>query len=262
MHKRYGKKAYWANLENPQTFNEKILWLKLNYRNELGNIVADKYAVREYVSQRIGEKYLIPMINVFPSPLNIDFNKLPNKFVLKPNHGSGMVILCNNKTELNRDEAMKKLLSWEKINYYYHGREWQYDGIKPLVVCEEMLESDEPLADFKFFCFNGVPKYVQVDFDRFTYHTRAFYDMSWKKQKFSTLYPLSEKEMPVPFNLKEMKEIASTLSKDFIFTRVDLYNVNNKVYFGEITLHHGGGNEPFNPFEYDKQIGNELFIEH
>jgi hypothetical protein len=258
MQKRYGGKFHWPNLKTPKSFNEKILWLKLNYRTELGTQVADKFAVREWVSKKIGMDYLIPLIDVYPSPLNIDFDKLPEKFVLKPNHGSGMVILCNDKNKLDTNDSIKKLLSWEKMNYYYYGREWQYKGIKPLVVCEQMLESNEPLADYKFFCFNGEPKYVQVDFDRFTRHTRCFYNMEWIKQPFALLYPYAEKNLEKPSTFEEMKKIAKVLSQDFLFTRVDLYNLGDKIFFGEITLHPEGGNGPFQPAEHDQFLGKEL----
>lgn len=259
-YKRHGGSAYLANLKNPKTFNEKTLWLKLNVRDSLGSIIADKYAVREWVKQRVGPDVLIPLLGVYQNTDDIDFDALPDQFVLKSNHGSGMVLVCREKAKLDKNYSLKKLRNWLKINYFSRSGEWQYKGIKPLILAEELLSPDGPLEDYKFFCFNGAPKYVQVDFDRFTNHTRTFYNLNWENQKFTTFYPLADKDVPKPGALPKMIEIAEKLSAPFHFVRVDLYYVNKKIYFGELTLHHGGGYEPFFPARFDRILGDELSL--
>lgn len=245
------------NLKSPQTFNEKILWLKMYYRYPEANKLADKFLVREYIKKTIGEKYLIPLIGVYVTADQIDFSELPDSFVLKPNHASGLILFVKDKRKLDELKCKKMLNKWLKLDYYKLSKSYEYKDIKPRILCEEYLEGSREcgLLDYKFFCFNGEPLYIQVDFDRFVNHTRAFYDINWNKQPFTTLYPLSIKELPRPKNFDEMIYVARTLSKDMIFVRIDLYNIEGRIYFGEITFHHGGGFEPVYPKEYDVYLG-------
>jgi hypothetical protein len=255
-HLRLGFWPYNPNIKEPKTFNEKINYIKLFHRPKNGPMVADKVLVREYIEQKIGSKYLIPILGVYNNASEIDFDNLPLGFALKTNHGSGWNIICKDKSKLDIEASKIKLDNWLKLNSYDINREWQYKFIKPLLICEELLEYE--IFDFKFFCFNGNPQFIQIDVDRFTNHTRSFYDIEWNKQVFGINYPISEKDIPKPTQLNEMIELAKVLSKGFDFLRVDLYIYNNRVYFGELTLHPGGGYEPFLNKEQDLFLGSFL----
>lgn len=250
------------SLSNPQTFNEKIIWLKIKHHYSDANILADKCAVRKFVEKKIDIRYLIPLIGIFNNPREIDFTKLPDSFVLKTNHGSGYNIIVKSKTDLNIEKTIKQIEKWLNIDYYQLGKEYQYKGIKPKVICETYLENspEKPLIDYKIFCFSGEPAFIQVDLDRFTNHKRNFYDLEWKLLPFTTLYPYGKKIIQKPEKLFEMLQIAKTLSEGMIFSRIDLYFYQGMVYFGEITLHHGGGFEPFLPKKYDYIIGEMIHL--
>lgn len=262
LHFRHGVIPKKLNLRNPQTFNEKIIWLKNYHRVHNANILADKYSVRDFIEKKNGAHYLIPLLGVFDSPLDIDFNKLPDSFVLKANHGSGFNIIVREKNKLNKERTIKQLDKWLKTDYYQVGKEYQYKEIRPRIICETYLEnsSENPLIDYKFFCFSGEPSFIQVDLDRFTNHTRNFYDLNWQLLPFTTLYPLGKKVLPKPEKLSEMIQIAKSLSEDLIFSRIDLYYYNGKIYFGEITLHHGGGFEPVMPRIYNSILGQHIVL--
>lgn len=253
---RHGYKMHWLNINNPKRFNEKIHWLKLNPCIKEGEILADKYKVREFIKKNIGETYLVPLIGVWNNAEDIDFSKLPNKFALKANHGSGMNIICQDKNKLNWDKAKKKVKFWLKNSQYCISREWQYKNTSRKIICEEFLEYD--ITDYKFFCFNGQPLYIQVDIDRFENHTRAFFTTNWELAPFTTLYKYPNKDISRPKELEEMLYVAKTLAKDYNFVRIDLYIHHNKVYFGEITLHPEGGCGIFIPDEYDYILGKML----
>lgn len=246
------------DLKNPVSFNEKLTVLKLNPLNKSLSVYADKISVRDYVKKKIGDDYLIPLIKVYTNAHEIDFDKLPESFVLKTNHGSGWNIICENKKSLDYNYARKKLDKWLKYNAFYLTREYQYKPIIPAIICEEFIGKN--IYDYKFFCFNGEPQIVQVDIDRFTDHKRVFFDMNWEKKNFSIRYSISEKLINKPDKFDEMKDISRKLSAPFKFVRVDLYYHNSQVYFGELTFFPGGGNEPFNPVEYDYEIGRLLKI--
>ena len=251
------------NLDNPTSFNEKIQWLKINDRQKLYITLADKFKVREYISDKVGEKYLIPLIDNYYNVNEIDFNKLPSSFVLKTTHDSGGVIICNNKTKFNRYKAKKKLSKLLNNNFFYKGREWPYKNIKPRIICEELLkdESDLQLKDYKIFCFNGEPKYIQVDIDRFTNHRRNIYNLDWDYIDFEICYPTDPQyKIPRPECLDEMLLLSKKLSESLKHLRVDLYISSNKIYVGELTLYHGSGFEKFNPEEYGNIFGNLLKI--
>lgn len=254
---RFGKKI---DLKNPKTFNEKLNWLKLNYRNPLMVKCADKVEVREYIKEKNLDSILIKVYGVFNSVNEIDIEKLPNKFVLKAAHGSGWNIICNNKHQVNWEVEFKKMNSWLQTNYYDLGKEWVYKDINPRIICEKFLEEDNglPAKDYKIFCFNGEPKFIQVDLDRFGDHRQNIYDINWKRVSFEYNYPKSTIELEQPKNLESMLEIAKVLSEDFPFVRVDLYNVNETIYFGELTFFPHNGKGLFKPDEYDLIVGSLL----
>lgn len=254
--KRFGFKYYPFNLDNPTSFNEKLNYLKINMQNPLGKIVADKIAVREYVKDKVGEKYLIPILGVYESPDNIPFDLLPKSFVLKTNHGSGWNIVCPDKAKLNVRQARKNLQRWLRYNAYYISREYQYRDIQPAILCESFLRFN--IEDYKFFCFNGEPKFVQIDIGRFTKHERAYYNVEWEKLDFSICYPISEEEIEKPTQLEEMLQVVKSLSKDFLFARVDLYLHNDQIFFGEITMFPEGAHGPFLRNEDDFRVGELL----
>ena len=216
--------------------------MKFNYRNPLFSIVSDKYLARKYVSDKIGEKYLIPLYGVWDKFDDINFEELPNQFVIKCNHDSGGLVICNDKTTMNIKKSKKIITKSLKSNFYYIGREYQYNAIKPKIICEKYLDDNGKIPDdYKIYCFNGKPDIVLLCKDRFTQGSHRarylFYDKDWNFLPFNKGDDLIEKPNIVkPENLDEMLKIAETLSKDFIFARIDLYNINGKIYFGEITL--------------------------
>ena len=256
--------GYELNLENPRTFNEKLQWLKLYYHDPLMTKCADKYLVREYIKETIGEEYLIPLIGVWDRVEDIDFDKLPNQFVLKVNWGSGQNIIVKDKSKLDIEETKNKLRYWMQptSNHYYYSYEWCYKNIKPKIICEEYIEQmDGNLLDYKVFCFNGEPKYIQVDIDRYSNHTRAIYDTKWNKTKKSYLdAQISYKEIPKPSNLDELLNISKRISIKFISLRTDFYIINNKIFVGELTFYHQNGICNFNNIDLDLEYGNNFSI--
>lgn len=256
--KRLGFKWYSFDLKNPKTFNEKLNYLKLHYRNDLGQIVADKVAVRDYVKESIGEQYLIPLIGVYDSATEINFETLPHKFALKTNHGSGWNLICADKTTLNWSEEVKKLNKWLDKNAFYLSREWQYKNIVPKLICEELLEYE--IKDYKVFCSGGKPVYIQVDSDRFSNHERTLFTTSWEETDIQIRYPKITKQVERPAHLDEMLMLSEKLAAPFCFCRVDLYEHDGNIYFGEITLHPGGGMEPFLNKSQDIEMGEMINI--
>lgn len=249
------------NLDNPQTFNEKLQWLKIHNRNPKYTKMVDKYEAKQYVSSIIGEKYIIPTIGVYNNFDEIDFDKLPNQFVIKCTHDSGGLVICKNKKELNIKEARKKIEKSLKQNFYYFGREWPYKNVKPRIIIEKYMvdESKKELKDYKIFCFNGKAKIIQVDFGRFLEHKRNIYTLDWQLMDLEIQYP-SDKNVNIkkPDKLKEMIRLAEILSKDIPHIRVDFYSINGDIYFGELTFFHGSGFEKFNPIYFDKKMGSWL----
>lgn len=246
-------------LNNPQTFNEKLQWLKLHDRNPLYTILADKFAVRKYIAEKIGEEYLIPLYGVWNRIEDIDFNKLPNEFVLKCTHDCGSIIICRDKNTFDIDNARKKLSNALKRNYYYVGREWPYKNIPPKIIAEKYMvdESGDELKDYKFFCFNGVPKLIQVDFNRFKGHKRNIYSVDWEFIDAKINYPNSPNSIiEKPEKLGEMLKSASILSYKIPHVRIDFYSIKQNVYFGEMTFYHGGGTEKFTPSSLNEQLGS------
>lgn len=246
------------NLKSPQLFNEKLQWLKLYNRKPEYTMMVDKYEVRKYISQNIGEEYLIPLIGVWDNFDEIDFSKLPNQFVLKCTHDSGGVVICKDKNKLDIEETRKKINKHLKTNYYYACREWPYKNIKPKIICEEYMvdESGVELKDYKIFCFSGEAKMIQVDYNRFVEHKRNLYDTEWNYIPASIEYPTDSKvKINKPEKLETMLELAKVLAKDYPHVRVDFYLINNRVYFGEMTFYHGAGYEKFEPKSLEIKMG-------
>lgn len=253
----FGKKL---NLENPVTFNEKLQWLKLYDRNPKYTTIVDKYEVKKYVANIIGEEYIIPTLGVYDRFEEINFDKLPNQFVIKCTHDSGGVVICKNKNELNMNEARKKINKSLKNSYFYLGREWPYKDVKPRIIIEKYMTNElgEELNDYKFFAFNGVVKCFKVDFDRYSYHQANYYDTNKNLLYFGEKVcpPNFDKIIEFPNNLNKMIEISEKLSKISPFLRVDLYNVNEKIYFGELTFYPACGYGEFTDEEWDYKLGS------
>ena len=254
------KLGYSLEINNPTTFNEKIQWLKLNYKKPEITMAADKYEVREYIKEKIGENYLIPLWEIFDDYKKINFVTLPNSFALKATHGSGWNIICHNKNKLNFKQLNRTLKYWQKTSYYQFGKEWAYKNIKPRFICERLIldENNKSPMDYKFFCFNGVPRFIQIDIDRFETHKRLFYDVKWNKQPFGLLYDIPDFELDPPNNLSLMVNLAEKLASDFPFVRVDFYNLNGKIFFGELTFYPENGTGVFIPQNWDHKFGELL----
>lgn len=251
------------NLSPPITYNEKLNWIKLYDHNPLYTKLADKLEVRNYVKDRIGEDYLVPILGVWDKVDDINFDELPNQFVLKCTHDSESAIVCKDKATLNYIAARKKLKRAMKINFYYYNREWVYKNIPHRIIAEEYLEDkiDKELRDYKFFCFDGVPRAMFVATERGIHETKFdFYDMEFNHLDFVQHYPNANKPVHKPFHFEEMKELAIRLSKGLYQVRVDFYEANGKVYFGELTFFHHGGTTPFEPEKWDYIFGEWLKI--
>src|SRR5699024_128742 len=258
--KRLGREV---NLKNPKKFNDKLQWLKLYWRDPLATKCADKYKVREYIKEKIGEKYLNELIAVYNSVDEIDIDKLPKSFVLKGTHGSGYNIICKNKDKMDLEKEFKKMRRWMWTNYHWSKREWVYKDIKPRIICEKYMEDESgELRDYKIFCFHGEPKIIEVDINRFTDHKRNIYDLNWNLLDVEIEYP-SEPNTIIqrPETLNEMLELSRILSKDFPHVRVDFYNVNGEIIFGELTFFHESGMGKFNPSEYELELGRYLDLQ-
>lgn len=245
------------NLSNPRTYNEKLQWLKLNDKNPIYTKLVDKYEVRKYIADTIGEEYLIPLIGVWDKFEDIDFNKLPNQFVLKCTHDSGGVVICKDKTKFNFQAAKKKINSSLRRNFFYSGREWPYKNIKPKIICEKYLVDNDgvDLKDYKFFCFDGNPKFMYVASEREIKTKFDFFDLEFNQLPIKQHYDNSNKKIEKPENFEEMIELSKLLSKGISHVRVDFYNIKGKIYFGELTLYHFSGLVKFEPSEYDLILG-------
>lgn len=261
--------GYELNLDNPVTFTEKQQWLKIYDQNQNKVTCSDKYAVREYVKKRIGEEYLVPLIRVdgadkFYNAFDIDFDKLPNQFVLSCNHGSSMTIVINDKSKLKSKDIKnikKQLNRWLKIDVsYVNAFDFVYKGIKPCIIITEYLSNgNNDLKDYKFFCFNGEPKYMWIDSGRFNKHKRTVYDMSFNKMPFR-YGKFLEEENKKPVAFEQMVILAKCLCKEFKLVRVDFYDVDGRIYFGELTFNSGAGRDLIYPNEYNIKLGEELVI--
>lgn len=252
-------------LENPKTFNEKLQWLKLYDHKSEYTVMVDKYRVREYISEKIGEQYLIPLIGVWDSPDEIDFDKLPNKFALKCNHNSGLgMCICTDKSSLNIEQVKEELNKGLKQDYYLTGREWIYKDVPRKIIAEQFLKSDEGgLTDYKIHCFNGVPKFILVCRDRFAESglTEDFYTPQWEHMDVKRPeIPNATEPIEKPKELEKMLMLAEKLSKDIPFIRIDFYFVEGKIYFSELTFFPASGFESFEPQIWDEKFGEWLTL--
>ncbi|MDX1586931.1 MAG: ATP-grasp fold amidoligase family protein [Balneolaceae bacterium] len=248
------------DLESPQSFTEKIQYIKLYQRTALRKLVADRIQARKFVSDRIGEQHLIPLLGICEELDRRIWNELPETFVLKANHGCGMVEIVKCKSEHEFDTLWKKTETWRKTNYYKVGREWVYQGLPRKILAEELLLDDEGEIpeDFKFFCFDGRVEVIQIDFNRFGDQKRNLYDRDFNQLEARLLYPHYDKPVSKPGNLDRAIEIAETLSQNFNFIRVDLYLLDQDIYFGELTNYPGNGFKPFEPESMNMEMGRLL----
>ena len=250
--------GYPLNLDNPQTFNEKLQWLKLYDRKPIYTTMVDKYEVKQYVAAIIGEQYIIPTLGVWENFDEIDFDALPDQFVLKCTHDSGGLVIVKDKSKLDMETARKKIEKSLKTNYFYLGREWPYKNVKPRIIAEKYMEDHRTseLRDYKFFCFGGIAKCYKVDFDRFIRHRANYFTVEGELMTLgeNVCPPDFGKEIPIPQNLNKMTELAEKLSETMPFLRTDFYDVNGKVYFGELTFYPASG---FGKFIYD---GNDEML--
>lgn len=265
--KRQFKKrvGYSLNLDNPRTFNEKLQWLKLYDRNPLYTKMVDKYEAKKYAADIIGEEYIIPTLGVWDHFDEIDFDQLPGQFVLKCTHDSGSIVICKDKDKLDRKRAKEKLERGLRYNYYYRGGfEWPYKNVKPRIIAEKYMvdESRTELKDYKVFNFNGEPKIIQVDYDRFVEHKRNLYTVDWKYIEAAIEFATDAgHQIPRPKRLDEMLNLASKLAADIPHVRTDFYSIEDKIYFGEMTFFHGSGFEKFIPEEFGAKLGNCVNIQ-
>ena len=257
--KRFGRKV---NLKTPKTYTEKLQWLKLFYRNDKMPITTDKYAVHEYLTD-LGYKHLLnEVIGVYKNANDIDFKSLPDHFVAKTTHGSSWNLICKNKSELNWKKWTKIMNTWLKLNIYVFGREWNYKHLEPRIIIEKYIDHN-PLIDYKFMCFNGEPKFLQINNDYNGKHYVDFYDIEWKKMDFTyNNYEQSDHILPRPPQFEEMKELAVKLSAPFPYVRVDFYNPPENIIFGELTYFPGSGLLPLIPIQngYDELLGSHLTL--
>lgn len=263
IEQRFEKYAgYKPDIDNPKTFNEKLQWLKL-YNPEPLNIYGDKYLVRKFIKEQIGEEYLIPLLGVWDSPDEINFYKLPEQFVLKVNWGSGQNIIVKDKSKLNKKETKRKLKEWmnKKNCHYYHSFEPSYKDIIPKIICEKYIDSnDKNLTCYKIFNFNKKPYLIQAVFDDKTpYETINYYDLEWNKLNLRQKFPNSDIEQPQPNQLKLMLNLAEKLAQNFqYFVRTDFFTTGNKVYFSELTFFSDNGMGEFHPAEWDYKLGEMI----
>lgn len=253
--------GYKLNLDNPRSYNEKLQWLKLYNRNPLYTRMVDKYEVKKYVADIIGEDHIIPTLAVYDHAEDIDFDVLPNQFVLKCTHDSGGIVICSDKTKLDKKAAVKKLKKGLKKNFYCQNREWPYKNVKPRIIAESYMTDDgEELKDYKFFCFDGKPKYMFIATDRFKEEETKFdfFDMNFNHLPFVNGHPNSTKPINRPKGFDEMKNLSEKLSKGIPQVRVDFYDINGKIFFGEITFFHWSGFVPFEPQEWDYKLGDDI----
>lgn len=253
------------NFKKPKRFTEKLQWYKLYYRNPLMTQCVDKYGVREYVASKGYNDILVPLYGVYESVEEIDFNKLPDRFVLKTTNGSHTNLFCESKSNLDIEATKDLLQDWLTKRTNKAGREWPYYGVKPKVICEKYLEKDKnnDLVDYKFICFNGKVSCLFINAERFSdeimkfgIYSRDFKHLPYRRKGLRD----TDSSVIKPINYDKMLEIAEVLSKEFPHVRVDLYNIDGKIYFGEITFFHGSGYIDFEPDEFDFELGKQFIL--
>lgn len=248
------------NLNNPKTYTEKLQWLKLyDHRPEYTRMV-DKYAAKDYVAKKIGSEYLIPLLGVWERVEDIDFDALPERFVLKTTHDSGGIVVCKDKSTLNISAVKRKLKYFLKRNYYDHNREWPYQNVPHRVIAEAYMEDSkyQELRDYKFFTFGGIPKVLYIAQGRGKGEPTVadFFDMEFNHLPFTIDHDMAPVPPEKPACFEEMKRLAAILSEGTPQLRVDFYEVDGKIYFGEMTFFHCSGMEPFHPAEWDRIFGD------
>lgn len=259
------------DLDNPKTFNEKLQWLKIHDRKPEYTTMVDKYAVKKYVADIIGEEYIISTLGKWDRFDNIDFDALPNQFVLKCNHDSGSIVIVRDKSKLDKVAAKKKIERGLKRNGFWYAREWPYKDVKPCIIAEKYMEDStvteqgkpfNDLRDYKFFCFDGKVECFKIDFDRFINHRANYFDKNGRLLPFGEVVcpPDFDKELHIPEQLTEMVNLAEKLSAGKSFVRVDFYCSKNKVFFGELTFYPAGGMGKFVPDEWDEKLGKLITI--
>lgn len=252
------------NLKNPVTYSEKLQWLKLYDRNPKYTLMVDKLAVKAYVASLIGKEHIIPTLAVWDTVDEIDLSTLPDKFVLKTTNGGGGggVVICRDKASFDLEAAKKKLSRALSSDIFIQTREWPYKNVVGRIIAEEYIPdgSSEGLKDYKFFCFNGIVKFLKVDFGRFVEHHANYYSTEGKLLEFGEqgLEPNPDYPIELPENLNEMISLAEVLSKASTFLRIDLYNVKGQIYFGEITFYPASGMLPWTTPDADTEIGRYL----
>lgn len=257
------KQRYPLNLKNPRTYNEKIQWIKLHDRNPLMPLCSDKYHVRQFIKDKGCEEILNKLIWQGFNPNNIPFKSLPSKCVIKATHGSTFNIICQDTSKLDHNETIKTCKKWLKEKYIPCYGEWFYGIEKPRIVIEEFIESadDIQLRDYKVFCFDGIPRVIRIDTDRYSNHKMDLYDCSWNRIKSVSMgCPNSNKEIEKPGCLAELLNYSQILSQPFKHARIDFYIVKDKIYFGEITFTNGSGFDRFSSYEFDLSMGGYINV--
>lgn len=253
------------NFKNPQTFNEKLQWLKLYDRKPEYTMMVDKHLVKQYVADKIGGEYIIPTLGVWDRFEDIDFDKLPEQFVLKCTHDSGGLVICTDKSKLDKGNARKKITHCLKRNYFLNTREWPYKNVKPRIIAEKYISQDNGKlpVDYKFFCFNGKIDSVMLCLDRELGKPRfVFYDKNWSRLLYQNYEPDVADSICKPYNFDRMIELVETLAQVFEEIRIDLYNVQGHIYFGEYTFFNQSGFDQDITYETDKMWGQKIVLEN
>lgn len=266
----YIKWKYWltfgekCNLDNPKTFQEKLQWIKLNDRKDIYHQMVDKYDAKKFIAERVGEEYVIPTLGIWDKFEDINFDSLPNQFIIKNTYDSGTYFICKDKSKLDISEVRKRLMIDDhsrKVDYYVFSREWPYKGLKHRIIAEPLIATPETLREYKFFCFNGEPKFYQTCYDRNNDLGGAilnFYDIKGCKIDLQDAWHArhSDVEIPIPTNLQKMVDLAKTFSSCTYFLRVDFFELDDKVYCGEFTFFENGGWCKFTPEKYNRILGD------
>lgn len=257
------------NLDNPQTLNEKILWLKLNARNPLMTKCADKYTAREVIREKFGEEYLIPLLFSTDNWRDITLENIPDEnCIIKPSHSQGDMLIIKDKNKLDIKKLRYDARTWMLRNLYYETQEWPYKDCKPKLIIEKLLQTKDGYIpnDYKLHFINGKLEFVYCAVGRETVNKRNIYDAEWNPYYFSWVEPFKDastirgEEIPAPATFEQMKKMGAEIAKNFPYVRVDFYDVDGNLYFGEITFFHGGGFDVFVPSEYDKIFGDKLIL--
>lgn len=249
--------GHWLDIDNPQNYNEKLQWMKVHDRKAVYSKLVDKYEVKEIVKEKLGEKYIIPTYVIAEKFEQINVSELPNQFVIKCTHDSGSTVVCKDKDQIDWDKIERQFAVLLKRNYFGYLREWQYKGVKPRILVEHYIGNDNILPyEYKFFCFDGIPKIVMIVKDRERKAKSNFYDLNFTRLPLKIENPNFSEEISKPKNFEEMLQIAIILSKGIRHARIDLYNIDGKIYFSEITFQHWGGISHIEPVEWNKIMGD------